>query len=382
MTDDEIQSPRKEPFIGEMDSAAPSGPGEADAGTGQNPQNPTPPLPAGPPPARGMSNFLKNAWTGKNRPYVLILAVALLLAGGLVADKIRSGGKPIPRPSDLAPSLPNQRPMPGAATSPYVEHTLQRYNAAQGAQAAQSGKSYFPVMGPLKPVKPLNEQTGQSQTQTPPQMPPRAAGYSAYPSQEGMEKEINAIIKDSNPGPVLTANVQESIPGLPGAPTTSANGGGYALPVAATGSGMAGGATGPVLARPGHISFAVLDTYTNYHTLYRYGWLIGSGLLEGVSNVLQSANSSTYITGSGLAVATQQLSNGQIAASAIGNVGTVLAPIMAQRFNTPPTVHEAAGTGIGILFMAPVQQGAKSVSASMPIQQSQAATVPAPVNIQ
>jgi intracellular multiplication protein IcmE len=99
-----------------------------------------------------------------------------------------------------------------------------------------------------------------------------------------------------------------------------------------------------------------LSTYTNYHVLYRYGWLIGAAVLEGLNNALQSANTSTYLSGSGLASVTHSLSNGQIALSAIGNVGSVLAPIMQQRFATPPTVHVKAGTGIGILFMKPVEE--------------------------
>ncbi|OYV71674.1 MAG: hypothetical protein B7Z70_16100, partial [Acidithiobacillus ferrivorans] len=95
-----------------------------------------------------------------------------------------------------------------------------------------------------------------------------------------------------------------------------------------------------------------LATSVNRHTLYRYGWLIGASLLQGLNNALDSANTNTYLTGSGLGVVTHQLSNGQIALSAVGNVGQTLAPIMAQRFNTPPTVRVKAGSGIGILFMA------------------------------
>ncbi|MBU2720522.1 hypothetical protein HF563_14355, partial [Acidithiobacillus ferridurans] len=75
-----------------------------------------------------------------------------------------------------------------------------------------------------------------------------------------------------------------------------------------------------------------LATSVNRHTLYRYGWLIGASLLQGLNNALDSANTNTYLTGSGLGVVTHQLNNGQIALSAVGNVGQTLAPIMAQRF--------------------------------------------------
>jgi Bacterial conjugation TrbI-like protein. len=100
-----------------------------------------------------------------------------------------------------------------------------------------------------------------------------------------------------------------------------------------------------------------LSTYTNYHVLYRYGWLIGAGLLQGVTNALEDANTTSYLSGNGVGVVTHELSDGEIAASAVGNVGEVLAPIMEKRFDTPPTVHVRAGTGVGILFMKPVEQG-------------------------
>ena len=438
-----------EPTLNPADDVAPGG-----DGAGQEP--PKDQDAAATPPSRmpgkatgRAGNFLKSAWNGKGRPYFFVLGAALLVVGILVYDKLTTPGGTMPAPVSSAPSMPHATPMPGAATNPYVARTLNGYNAARGAQAAQHGASYFPVMGPLAPVHPVNvapnisEQANQPLS-SPPQL--HAVEYGAYPDREGMEKEIAAIIKGSAPVVALTANVHGAIPGLPGAPTTSASAMGSTT-VAAGGPMMAQPPKGPVLANPGHISFAVLDTsvkstepgpvmatietgrfsgarllggfaqhggrvaiefnemtwngrsygiqavaittqtartalstYTNYHVLYRYGWLVGSALLEGVSNALQSANTSTYITGSGLAVATQQLSNGQVAASAIGNVGSVLAPIMAQRFNTPPTVHVAAGTGIGILFMSPVQQGTK-VSAAAGATGAQQPAGAAPVNL-
>ena len=98
-----------------------------------------------------------------------------------------------------------------------------------------------------------------------------------------------------------------------------------------------------------------LATSVNRHILYRYGWLIGASFLQGVNDAMAYANTNTYLTGSGLGVTTHQLSNGQIALSVIGNVGQTLTPIMAQRFNTPPTVRVRSSTGIGVLFMAPVK---------------------------
>lgn len=441
MTDPQGTS-RQEPILDPADGVAPGG------GMDQEPpkarEAATPPSMMPRKAAGRAGDFLKSAWNGKGRPYFFVLGAALVVVGILVHDKLTRRGGTMPAPVSSAPSMPHATPMPGAATNPYVVRTLNGYNAARGAQAAQQGASYFPVMGPLTPVHPVNVAPTISERENQAPSPRRpAVEYGAYPNREGMEKEIAAIIKGSAPVAALTANVGGGIPGLPGAPATSASAMGSTT--AANGGAVMGQPLqGPVLANPGHISFAVLDTsvkstdpgpvmatietgrfsgarllggfaqhggrvaiefnemtwngrsygvqavaittqtartalstYTNYHVLYRYGWLVGSALLEGVSNALQSANTSTYITGSGLAVATQQLSNGQVAASAIGNVGSVLAPIMAQRFNTPPTVHVAAGTGIGILFMSPVQQGTK-VDGAAGAQQPAGA---APVNL-
>lgn len=95
-------------------------------------------------------------------------------------------------------------------------------------------------------------------------------------------------------------------------------------------------------------------TSVNHHTLLRWGSLIAASLVGGLSNALEESNSSTTI-GNGFAVVQNQLSDGQIALSAAGNVGQTLTPIMLKQFKMPPTVREAQGSPIGILFMKPVQ---------------------------
>lgn len=95
-------------------------------------------------------------------------------------------------------------------------------------------------------------------------------------------------------------------------------------------------------------------TSVNHHTLVRWGSLIAASLLGGVDNALEMANTNTTM-GNGYAVVTQQLTDGEIPLYAAGNVGNVLTPIMAKRFNEPPTVREEQGAPIGLLFMKPVQ---------------------------
>lgn len=95
-------------------------------------------------------------------------------------------------------------------------------------------------------------------------------------------------------------------------------------------------------------------TSVNHHTLARWGSLIAASFLGGVDNALDMANTNETL-GNGYAVVTQQLTDGEIPMYAAGNVGNVLTPILAKRFNEPPTVREAQGAPIGLLFMKPVQ---------------------------
>jgi len=95
-------------------------------------------------------------------------------------------------------------------------------------------------------------------------------------------------------------------------------------------------------------------TSVNHHTLYRWGSLIAASFLGGVDNALDMANTNETL-GNGYAVVTQQLTDGEIPLYAAGNVGNVLTLIMAKQFDTPPTVREAQGAPIGILFMKSVE---------------------------
>jgi intracellular multiplication protein IcmE len=107
-----------------------------------------------------------------------------------------------------------------------------------------------------------------------------------------------------------------------------------------------------ISAKNAHVGMA---TSVNNHVLYRYGWLFGAAFLQGIDQALQSTNS-TMTMGNGFAVMSHQLNNGQILAQGVANIGNAIEPIMANRFNTPPTVRVKAGTGMGILFMKPVMQ--------------------------
>jgi intracellular multiplication protein IcmE len=345
--------------------------------------------------------------------YLIIGGIAVLVVGYGAFAALTAEHHVAPAPVDNGPAVPQHTGLAGGkAPAPY-KAAVSAFNVEQAQKAAQTGGSFMPTLNTMQKVKPAAPAPLPVKTvviQPAPVLQP--VGFGAYGDQNAMNKEIHGIVKASKLTVALTANTTGKIAGQTSATT------------AASENAVQNAKPQPViLAQPGHISFATLDTsikstepgpvmatiatgrfagarllggfvrhagrvvvefnqmtlhhqtypiqavaittatartalstYTNYHTLYRYGWLMSAALLEGVNNAMQMANTSTYLTGSGLGVISQQLSNGQIAASAIGNVGTVMAPIMMKRFNTPPTVHVKAGTGVGILFMKPVKQ--------------------------
>ena len=384
---------------------------------GQDPQLPKPdnsetPAPLIPPARRGLSSWVRDTWAGPKRMYLIIGGIAVLVIGYGAFAALTARHHSAPPPVDNGPAIPQHTGLPGGkAPAPY-KAAVSAFNTEQAQKAAQTGGSFMPTLNSMQKVKPTVPAPLPVKTvvvQAAPVSQP--VGYGAYGDQNMMNKEIRGILKASKPMAALTADTTGKIAGQPSATAAAENAVQNTKPQPV------------ILAQPGHISFATLDTsikstepgpvmatiatgrfagarllggfvrhagrvvvefnqmtlhhqtypiqavaittatartalstYTNYHTLYRYGWLVGAALLEGVNNAMQMANTSTLLTGSGIGVVSQQLNNGQIAASAIGNVGTVMAPIMMKRFDTPPTVHVKAGTGVGILFMKPVKQ--------------------------
>jgi intracellular multiplication protein IcmE len=307
-------------------------------------------------------------------------------------------------------------PVPGGSGSPRYEAQLAAYNAEQAERAAARHQSELPTLGQLHKVHPVKQ---PPKPQRPihhlQAMPVR---YGPNPNAKAIAAEIDALMAENTaatvsayqilPNPLLKVRAQAA-PQSASPETRSytpparllANAGHISFavldtsikstepgPVLATiatgrfaGARLLGGfarvhdrvlvkfntmdwrhRTIPITATAITLATArtALATSVNRHTLYRYGWLIGASLLQGVNDAMAYANTNTYLTGSGLGVITHQLSNGQIALSAIGNVGQTLTPIMAQRFNTPPTVRVRSGTGIGVLFMAPVKAPGRS----------------------
>ena len=372
-------------------------------GTGSAPGTGNPPLPRR---QGALRRILSNP---HQRPLVVgaatlgvgVIAAAVILLMPAQHSEISQAGQ-----------AAQMHPVPGGSGSPRYEAQLAAYNAEQAKRAAARHQSELPTLGELHKVHPVKQ---PPKPQRPVHHPVQSmlVRYGPNPNAKAIAAEIGALMAENTaatvsayqvlPNPLLKVRAQAA-PQNGSAETRSytppahilANTGHISFAVLDT--AIKSTEPGPVLATIETGRFAgarllgafarvhdrvlvkfgtmnwhhrtipitataitlatartALATSVNRHTLYRYGWLIGASLLQGVNDAMAYANTNTYLTGSGLGVITHQLSNGQLAMSAIGNVGQTLTPIMAQRFNTPPTVRVRSGTGIGVLFMAPVK---------------------------
>lgn len=335
------------------------------------------------------------------------LGIAALVAGGILLWPSHH------HTASQAAAAAQLHPVPGGPGSPRYEAQLAQYNREQAQQAAAHHQSELPTVGQLQKVKPHPPVSHPKPVYHPPMhLQPVAYGPNPYAAE--ISKEISAIIAGDT---AATESAYQVIPNpalekvqAQATESTAAKGQAYQAPpevlaqaghisFATLDTAIKSTEPGPVLAtiQTGRFAGArllggfsrvhsrvviefddmdwhhhsipitataitlktartALATSVNHHTLYRYGWLIGASLLQGVDNALSYANTNTYLSGSGVAVVSHQLDNGQIALQAVGNLGNTLAPIMAQRFDTPPTVRVRSGSAIGILFMKPVQE--------------------------
>ncbi len=99
-----------------------------------------------------------------------------------------------------------------------------------------------------------------------------------------------------------------------------------------------------------------LSTYTDNHYLLRYGSVFAASFLQGYGNAFTQSGSATSTNGLTTQTTTPDLSPQAKFFAALGNVGTQFNTTLANVVNTPPTVHVASGTAVGILFLADVQQ--------------------------
>lgn len=99
----------------------------------------------------------------------------------------------------------------------------------------------------------------------------------------------------------------------------------------------------------------VMATSVDHHYLKRYGGLFAASFLNGYSNAITNAGTST--TGIfGTSTSTPELNPGNRLAVALGEVGKAFTTVVQQNVNTPATVRINSGVAIGVMFTADVAQ--------------------------
>ena len=98
-----------------------------------------------------------------------------------------------------------------------------------------------------------------------------------------------------------------------------------------------------------------LSTETNNHYLYRYGAIFAAAFIQGYGQAFQTSGSTITSNGLSTQSSTPDLSPVGKFFVALGNVGQQFNSVAQQAFNTPPTVHVASGTAVGLLFLTDAQ---------------------------
>lgn len=100
-----------------------------------------------------------------------------------------------------------------------------------------------------------------------------------------------------------------------------------------------------------------LATGVDHHYLERWGALIASSFMEGYGNAVRNSNSISTVSafGSVVTVPKDGIDHDDIAREALGTVGQRMGSVVAENFQRPNTITVAAGTGIGVLIVAPTE---------------------------
>ena len=99
----------------------------------------------------------------------------------------------------------------------------------------------------------------------------------------------------------------------------------------------------------------VLASSVDNHYLLRYGTMFASSFVTGYANGISQSGSTSTSGIFGTSSTHPQLSPGEKIAVALGQVGTTFGTALANYVNTPVTVKVNSGVGLGILFMADVE---------------------------
>ncbi|MCP5426434.1 MAG: hypothetical protein H6970_15425 [Gammaproteobacteria bacterium] len=109
-----------------------------------------------------------------------------------------------------------------------------------------------------------------------------------------------------------------------------------------------------------------LATGVDHHYLSRWGSLIAASFLEGYGNAVRYSNSTTTVgpLGNVVTVGNGNIDNEAIAREALGTVGERLADAVQENYQRPNTISVEAGTGLGVLIVAPTVEQENTATAA------------------
>ena len=109
-----------------------------------------------------------------------------------------------------------------------------------------------------------------------------------------------------------------------------------------------------------------LATGVDHHILERWGSLVAASFLEGYGQAVQASHSITTVgpLGNVVSVPKDDFDHEDIVRAAVGTVGERLGHAVAEHFRRPNTITVQAGTGIGVLIVAPTTREGSPEEAS------------------
>jgi len=109
-----------------------------------------------------------------------------------------------------------------------------------------------------------------------------------------------------------------------------------------------------------------LATGVDHHLLERWGSLVAASFLEGYGHAVQASHSITTVgpLGNVVTVPKDDFDHEDIVRAAVGTVGERLGHAVAEHFRRPNTITVQAGTGIGVLIVAPTTREGSPEEAS------------------
>ena len=118
-----------------------------------------------------------------------------------------------------------------------------------------------------------------------------------------------------------------------------------------------------------------LATDVDHHTLERWGSLLAASFPGGYGNAVRASHSITTVglLGNVVSVPKDDLDHEDIVREAVGTVGERMGDAVAENFQRPNTITVDAGTGLGVLIVAPAsddREDGQDIAGSTPLNRA------------